>query len=101
MKTPFILLGAASTLLLLTGCASSDLSVRSEFQGSPPVLSNTLVREHAEAIIQANPEVPDSTAHAIAKRRFGGPDKPGKKELKKRAARDEFREDLVDVLGTP
>ena len=101
MKASFILLGITSILLLLTGCASSDLSVRSEFQGPPPVLSRQLVQSEAEAIIQANPELDQPTAYKIAKRRFGGTEKPSKKELKQRTARQEFREDLAEVLGTP
>lgn len=100
MKPPFILLGATSILLLLTGCASGDLSARNEFKESRPVFSSSLVNEHAEAIIRANPEADPSTAYQIAKRRLVGSDKSSKRELKQRAARQEFQEDLADVLGT-
>lgn len=98
MKSPFILLGATSILLLLTGCASADISARNESRGARPVSSSSLVNEHAESIRQANPE---ANAYAIAKRRLVGPDKPSKRELKQRAARQEFQENLADVLGTP
>ena len=101
MKPPFLLLGATSILLLLTGCASSDISARTTSSEPRPVFSSSLESEHAESIIQANPEVDPSVAYEIAKRRFGSPDKPSKAELKKRAARQEFQEDLADVLGTP
>ncbi len=101
MKPRFILLGISSILLLLTGCASSVLSVPSEFPGPPPVLSRQLVQSEAEAIIQANPELDQPTAYKIAHRRFGESDKSSKKELKQRAARQKFRDDLAEVLGAP
>lgn len=101
MKPPFILPGLTSMVLLLSGCASSDLSVRSDFAGSPPTLSRPLLKDQAESIIQANPDVSHAMAYKIAQRRFGSSDNPSKKELKQRAARQEFRDDLVEVLGTP
>lgn len=101
MKTPFKLLGSASILLLLVGCASSDSFVRIENRNSLPIPSNSLVQEHAESLIRANPDIDEATAYQITKRRLVGTNEPSKEELKLKVARQEFRDDLADALGTP
>ncbi len=101
MKPLLMLLVSSSILILFTQCATSDISERRVYRSSIPVPTRSLVQDHAEGLIQANPEVSHSTAYSIAERRLGAPDKPSKREIKQQAARQEFRDDLANVLGEP